>query len=594
MFVYNNFTTDARVQKEAVTLTAAGFEVQVVAVLDKKTTPTEERDGFAIVRIDRNPLHYRLLRRTRLARRWLRLRNARLKRNLRLIRLRGTRGVRMLRKRVGTAGQRRRVSVVQPHESGRRISLPSSGLLLMAAGFPVRVYRAVRWRAILRSTRLRRLYYRRRAKRGPRFRAVRHRRRVRESMMDQVAQPVARSSRLGRTTVVVRGKVTSLAEARQDRPVLLALTLPLLLPYLLLRGLLRSPRHLPVAGSWIDRKVSRVAYRSLMFFHKPLMFTDYYVRAYRLVRDDEFDFFHAHDLNTLPVAAAAARTTGAKLIYDSHELYPEVSTLSRLESRVWKTLERRLIRRADQVITVCESIADELSSRYSVPKPLILLNCPPRTNLPAQKGPNVLRAATGLSETDEPIVLYQGGFATHRGLPELVEAARHFHCGILVLMGWGKLEAQLSAQIKDLGLSDRVIMIGPAAPSELASYTVGADLGVIPYQAVGLNNYYTTPNKLFEYILAGLPVAGSRFPELRRVIDGYGLGTMFDPNDPQDIALAINYMLDNPAAMAEMRANTARAADELTWENQAAKLLAAYGAITNGARVADPVPSLRR
>lgn len=591
MFVYNNFTTDARVQKEAMTLTAAGFEVQVVAVLDKKTTPTEERDGFAIVRIDRNPLHYRLLRRTRLARRWLRLRNARLKRNLRLARLRGTRVVRMLRKRVGVAARRRRNSVLQPHVGSR--SLPPNGVVRMVAGFPLRVYRAVRWRAILRSTRLRRLYYRRRAKRGRHFRAVRHRRRVRESMMEQVAQPVPRSWRLGRTTVVIRGKVTSLAVARQERPVLLVLTLPLLLPCLLLRGLLRSPRHLPAAGSWIDRRVSRVAYRSLMFFHKPLMFTDYYVRAYRLVLEDEFDVFHAHDLNTLPVAAAAARKTGAKLIYDSHELYPEVSTLSRLESRVWKTLERRLIRRPDQVITVCESIADELSSRYSVPKPIILLNCPPRTNLPAQNGPNVLRAAAGLAHSDEPIVLYQGGFATHRGLPELVEAARHFHCGILVLMGWGKLEAQLSAQIADLRLSDRVIMIGPAAPSELASYTAGADLGVIPYQAVGLNNYYTTPNKLFEYILAGLPVAGSRFPELRRVIDGYGLGTMFDPNDPQDIALAINYMLDDREAMAEMRANTARAAVELTWENQAAKLLAAYGAITNGARVADPVSSLR-
>ena len=337
-----------------------------------------------------------------------------------------------------------------------------------------------------------------------------------------------------------------------------------------------------------------MAYRSLMFFHKPLMFTDYYVRAYRLVLEDDFDVYHAHDLNTLPVAVAAARKTGARLVYDSHELYPEVSTLSRLESRVWKTLERRLIRRPDQVITVCESIAGELSSRYAVPKPLILLNCPPRTELPEQGAINVLRIAAGLVDSDEPIVLYQGGFADHRGLPELVEAARHFHRGTLVLMGWGKLEAQLAAQIEDLGLRERVIMIGPADPSELASYTAGADIGVIPYKAVGLNNYYTTPNKLFEYILAGLPVAGSRFPELRRVIEGYKLGTLFDPNDPQDIALAINYMLDNREAMAQMRANTARAAGELTWEHQAEKLLGVYGAITNGALVADPVPSLRR
>src|SRR4051794_37387633 len=88
MFVYNNCSTDARVFKEAGTLSAAGYEVHVIAVLDRLTVPTEDRDAIHIVRIDRNPPHYKLLRATRAARRRIRLRWAGVKRRARVPRKR--------------------------------------------------------------------------------------------------------------------------------------------------------------------------------------------------------------------------------------------------------------------------------------------------------------------------------------------------------------------------------------------------------------------------------------------------------------------------------------------------------------------------
>jgi glycosyltransferase involved in cell wall biosynthesis len=93
---------------------------------------------------------------------------------------------------------------------------------------------------------------------------------------------------------------------------------------------------------------------------------------------------------------------------------------------------------------------------------------------------------------------------------------------------------------------------------------------------VGLNNYYTSPNKLFEYCAAGVPIACSRFPELVQVVEGLGLGRTFDPESPASIAQAVDALVEDPHALAEARAAVASAAAEFTWEREKLKLLAVY------------------
>jgi glycosyltransferase involved in cell wall biosynthesis len=313
-----------------------------------------------------------------------------------------------------------------------------------------------------------------------------------------------------------------------------------------------------------------------MRVHKPLMFSDYYVRAFRLMRDEGIDVVHAHDLNTLPVGAALARHAGARLIYDSHELYPEVSTLSPLESRIWRSVERALIGRADDVVTVCESIAGELAARHGVPRPHVLLNCPPRPTAPLLDR-TLLREKIGPGYEDGPLILYQGGFTPNRGLAALVRAAHHFRAGTLVLMGWGRIEAELRAIVAAEGLGGRVAITGPVGSDVLLAYTAGADLGVIPYEPVGLNNTYTTPNKLFEYMAAGVPIVASHLPEIVRFVHGLEVGTTFGVAEPRAIAAAIDEVLGDPERAATMRANALRASEQLCWEVESLKLLGLYG-----------------
>jgi glycosyltransferase involved in cell wall biosynthesis len=319
--------------------------------------------------------------------------------------------------------------------------------------------------------------------------------------------------------------------------------------------------------------VSSVAYRALMVLHKPLLYVDFYVRAFRLARDGRYDVVHAHDLNTLPAAWAIARRCGARLVFDAHELYADVSTLSPREQRVWRLVERTLIGRADGVITVCVSIAEELVRRHAVAPPAIVLNCPVHED--AQSEPGALARAAGLRQ-DVPIVLYQGGFAAHRGLPDLVRAAAEVPGAAFVLMGWGTMEPVLRDLIDELGLGDRVRIVAPVAPSELLTYTAGATVGVIPYEPHGLNNRYTTPNKLFEYINAGVPVLGSHLPELERFILGCEVGRTFQPGDPADLAATLNRMLGDEPALERQRQATSRARVNLTWQSQEKTLFELY------------------
>lgn len=332
------------------------------------------------------------------------------------------------------------------------------------------------------------------------------------------------------------------------------------------------PLYRRVLGA-IRLRIFRILRLGMRRVHRPLMFVDWWIRATRALSRRELDVIHAHDVLTLPAAVAIARRTGARLIYDAHELYSEVSTLSPRERRVWQRIERALAPRADATITVCESIAVELTTRYGVVEPIVLLNCPEASVDPVPNG--ALRRHAGLTGNPDPVVLYHGGFAPNRGLETLVEAATRLDRAQLVLMGWGRLEPELHALIAARGVGDRVRIVPPVERGQLLELVADADVGVIPYKAVGLNNYYSAPNKLFELIAAGVPIAASRFPELERFVGGLGLGTLFDPDDPDDVARAIAELLDPPRAAAA-RANARDAAARYTWENEAQKLVTLY------------------
>jgi glycosyltransferase involved in cell wall biosynthesis len=290
--------------------------------------------------------------------------------------------------------------------------------------------------------------------------------------------------------------------------------------------------------------------------------------------------YHAHDLNNLEVAYRAAIATGARLVYDAHELFPEMANRwVRLRRGAWIALERELLPFADLTITVNEFIAEHMARVYRRDPPLVVLNCPdPPPDFDPTARHNLLRARLGLPAARK-IVLYQGWMSPGRGLEDLVRAAPLLAGdAAVVFMGYGEYQAAL-ARLAAAGPTGRVYFLPPVPQRELLAHCASADVGVIPYQAVDLNNYFTSPNKLFDFIQAAVPIVASDFPFLRKVILTHDLGVVARLDSPAAYAAALNGVLTRPDGGAALRDNLRRVAPEYTWATQSRKLLAAYAAL---------------
>lgn len=282
------------------------------------------------------------------------------------------------------------------------------------------------------------------------------------------------------------------------------------------------------------------------------------------------DIYHANDLNTLPVGFFLAKFRRAKLVYDSHELYVEqYSNTSIFYKKLLSFIEKIYIRKADAVITVNDSIAEILSERYKIPMPITMMNCPIYQS-PQKK----------FLRNDIKKIIYLGRYTEDRGIEELILSMKHVEKAKLYLRGFGPHENYLRALALNNDLNEKVIFLEPVEMTKMVDSLEGFDIGIVPYKPVSLNNKLASPNKIFEYMMAGLPIAASDSPELRKIVTKNNVGVLFDPSDPKDIADKINYLVENDKTLKEMRDNALRVAkSEYNWEVQSKKLIGVYDSL---------------
>lgn len=282
----------------------------------------------------------------------------------------------------------------------------------------------------------------------------------------------------------------------------------------------------------------------------------------------------AHDLPMLPLARQLAQARGARLVYDSHELYSE-QEFSSHEKRRWAEIEARHIGACDLVTTVNPSIARELAARYGIDGVQVLLNAERCREAPVPT--RRFHLAFGLSE-NKRVLLMQGGLSAGRNLEALVDAMLHVRDPsiVLVFLGDGLLVDVLRARVRSAGLEERV-RFHPAVPQlELLAWTAAADAGVIPYQATCLNNYYCTPNKLFEFIAAGLPILASDLPEIRSMVEGHRIGMVGDTGSPTALASLIDDFFGDRQRFGAWRENLVEARRQVCWEVEEKHLIGLY------------------
>lgn len=306
--------------------------------------------------------------------------------------------------------------------------------------------------------------------------------------------------------------------------------------------------------------------------------TDFHAASAAALAELRPDAVHAHDLQTLYAALRHARSHGVPFVYDSHEL--ELAHNRRWTAwrrLVFRLFELRGIRAAGAVITVSPPIAEELSRTYRLPRSALVLNSPSIETSHAAPVCD-LRERAGLSE-DERLVLYVGGLTVARGLERVLDAMDLLpptvHLGALAPAKPDREQA-LRAEAERRGLATRFHLFPAVAAAEVPPVLATADVSVIPFERAGRSYEYAMPNKLFESVMAGVPLAVSGRQTLSTFVREHELGAVFDERDPRSVAAALTAVLDEVPEGIRDRARLAALQRSVAWEEQVEVLAAVY------------------
>jgi len=281
------------------------------------------------------------------------------------------------------------------------------------------------------------------------------------------------------------------------------------------------------------------------------------------------DLYIAFDVPMAFPILLATRLRRRRHVYFALELYGEQTWVPL--RRVWVWLDKLVCPRADAIVAVDEMRARHMLEAYGARQmPLTVRNAPPyREATRERRFEGILQEGGSRASA---VALYQGQIQRPRGMDQLVEAAQYLDDHVaLFLIGPCEPEylAELKAEARQTGAEDKVFFLPAVPPHELAAFTASADVGVMVRLKDRLNVYYSAgaTNKLYEYLMAGLPVVTPNYPGFPEVVEAEGVGRCVDPTDPRAIAEAINGVLRDPEGRAAMQKKALRLArDVYNWE----------------------------
>ena len=322
--------------------------------------------------------------------------------------------------------------------------------------------------------------------------------------------------------------------------------------------------------------------------NKALQAVELFFKFGRAVLRNGADIIHCHDLTPALFAWIGKWRYGAMIIYDAHELEVDQQASGGIKARLLAIYERQMIRRSSHVITVNAMIRDIMQDRYGMPVHVIE-NRPeylPADRLDTQK----LRRELQVPD-DRRIVLYVGNLSLTRGIDKMVEALKYLDHSIhFYIMGTGRIQ-EYKAQVEDLLRThridqERVRFIGPYPPGDVIQYLSGADVSVLLYQPTSNNMLFNAPNKLFQSIVARVPMVASHnktFPGLIRPNTDEAIGVTVDATDPVAIAAGLEALLDEDYYR-QARVNLQQRAKEVSWASEQEKLIRIYGGLSDHPR----------
>ncbi|MCH7657716.1 MAG: glycosyltransferase [Bacteroidetes bacterium] len=308
----------------------------------------------------------------------------------------------------------------------------------------------------------------------------------------------------------------------------------------------------------------------MLFNNGPLLYAFFNIRLFFFLLFRKVDILLANDLDTLLANFLVSRIKKVELVYDSHEYFTGVPEIRNrpFVRKVWQSIEKWIFPKLKHVYTVNQSLALIYEKKYKV-SVKVVRNLSHKWN----RSENCSRTRLGLPGNKSIIILQGSGINVDRGAEEAVLSMQYLDNTLLLVIGDGDIVGNLKQMVSELGLKSKVMFMEKVPYHILMNYTCAADIGITLDKDTNLNYKYSLPNKLFDYIQAGVPVLASKVIEIENIIKSYDIGDIIDNHDPEHIASKLKNMLSDMERMQLWKKNLHKAREELCWENEQGKIM---------------------
>jgi glycosyltransferase involved in cell wall biosynthesis len=283
------------------------------------------------------------------------------------------------------------------------------------------------------------------------------------------------------------------------------------------------------------------------------------------------DVYHLHDPELIPLIPLL-RLRGARVVYDAHEDLP----VQVLDKHYLHPLLKGGVALASRAL--CRA-ARHTSSHVVAATPTIAKRFSPGSTTIVHNYPEILPDVDAVEPyaERERIVVYSGGLSVQRGAFQIVDAMQQADLpGWRLLMVGPHNPRSLTAQLRTRPGWQRVDDRGVVSPLDARRITAAARIGLVLSQPSRAQRD-ALPTKLFEYMVAGVPVVASNFPLWASIVGGANCGLLVDPTDPTAIAAAMEELASNPERAADMgRRGRQAVLSRLNWTREERLLLSLY------------------
>ncbi len=276
--------------------------------------------------------------------------------------------------------------------------------------------------------------------------------------------------------------------------------------------------------------------------------------------------YFAEDIYTLPLIVFWGKLRKAKIFYNSREIYAFIGGLRNrpILQKFITSIEKYFVQKVDLVLTTGEMDTEFLKNFYHLNNVITVRNIPlyqsPTFNFDFRKKYNI--------PNEKKILLYQGILIDGRGIAIVIRALQKIQNAVFILLGDGSEKVKYINLAKKLNVNDKVFFAGSIPQNELINYTSSADIGLALIENISISYYHALPNKLFEYIMAKVPVISCNLPQMKNIVEKYKVGKVINLENENEVVQTIQEMINNENQLIEFKKNCEAAAKELNWQKE--------------------------